>query len=98
MVVAYLKKREKPMQIKKTEAKRGMEKWWTAHPPTVLTTFVENLGSFQMVTAKEKRKGKPPAHPLIRTKEKTVTPEASHSAESKSLPVAHPPSRTYPSP
>jgi hypothetical protein len=98
MAVAYLKRTGEANANKKTEAKRGIEKWWTAHPPTVLTTFVENLGSFQMVTAKEKRKGKPPAHPLIRTKEKTVTPEASHSAESKNLPVAHPPSRTYPSP
>jgi hypothetical protein len=64
MAIAYLKEREKPMQMRKSEAKRGMEKWWTAHPPTILTVFAENLGSLQMVTAKEKRKrgNRPPIH------------------------------------
>ena len=47
---------------------------------------------------REEKLGKPPAHPLIRTKEKAVTPEAPPSGECKSLPVTHPPSRAYPSP
>ena len=42
MEMAYLKEWEKPMQTKeeeKTEAKREKEKWWTAHPPTILTAL-----------------------------------------------------------
>ena len=43
--MAYLREWEKPMQMKKTEAKRGKEKRWTTHPPTILTAFAENRGS-----------------------------------------------------
>ena len=46
--MAYLEEWEKPMQDgkeEKIEAKREKEKWWTAHPPTILTVFAENQGS-----------------------------------------------------
>ncbi|KAH9027194.1 hypothetical protein EDB84DRAFT_1439921 [Lactarius hengduanensis] len=65
-----------------------------ARPPT--HTYRPNLGVISSDDNKrEEKPGKPPAHPLIRTKEKLVTPLASPSVESESLPVTHPPSRTY---
>lgn len=53
------------MQIKKTEAERRKEKWWT-HPPTILTAF---LKTEDHLTTKEKRRWCTARPPTIRTKE-----------------------------
>ena len=45
--MAYLEEWEKPMQNgkeEKIEAKREKEKWWTAHPPTILTASLRTKG------------------------------------------------------
>ena len=70
--------RKKAMQNEKIKAKKKIEKL-VDRPPTHCTYRLrcEPRVNSNDDSKREEKLGKPPAHPLIRTKEKTMTPEAS---------------------
>lgn len=97
MRMAYLKEWEQPMKKKKEKKPKEKEERKNGGPPThpLYSPLSENQGSCDN---KEKRNWGT-ARPPTNAPRKMLTPEASRPAEKfKSLPVAHPPARTYPSP